>query len=352
MRSAMGNEPAKTMVRLSGVSKSYGSTEAVRELHLEVRRGEVLALLGPSGCGKTTTLRLISGFESPDTGVVEIGGRKVEGDRVPPEKRRVGMVFQDYALFPHLSVRDNVAYGLSRGKKRGGRVEEVIELAYLGGLEDRLPHELSGGQQQRVALVRALAPEPDVVLLDEPFSNLDAALRARVRAEMREILHEADATAVFVTHDQEEALSISDEVAVMLDGAVVQSAPPETLYSHPATREVAEFVGEANFLIGTAEGNTLRCALGNVPALCGECRGEVEAMLRPESLRVEALGESSPGTEATVISREFYGHDQLVKLRLDSGPTLCSRLVGGPGFKPGERVAVNVHGQAVVFPNG
>jgi iron(III) transport system ATP-binding protein len=343
------------MIRLQGVSKSFGAIEAVRDLDLELTKGKILALLGPSGCGKTTTLRLLAGFESPDTGEIEIAGRPVagRGASVAPEKRRVGMVFQDYALFSHLTVAKNVAYGLKGvfgGKKREARVAEVLGLARLDGLEDRMPHELSGGQQQRVALARALAPEPAVVLLDEPFSNLDAALRSEMRSEMREILKAAGATAVFVTHDQAEALSFADEVAVMFNGKIAQVAPPEDLYHRPATREVAEFVGEANFVPGTAEDGRLRCALGDVPA-CGECMGNVEAMLRPEALhlRTPTNGEDD-GAGATVIAREFYGHDQLVRLRLDSGPVLCSRLGGGPGFKPGERVLVETRGTAVVFP--
>jgi iron(III) transport system ATP-binding protein len=351
---------AGPMIRLSGVAKSFGAHLAVRDLDLELPRGKILALLGPSGCGKTTTLRLLAGFESPDAGEIEIADRLVargapRGTNVPPEKRRVGMVFQDYALFAHLTVAKNVVYGLKgilRGKKKEARVAEVLSLARLDGLEDRMPHELSGGQQQRVALARALAPEPAVVLLDEPFSNLDAALRVQVRAEMREILTAAGATAIFVTHDQAEALSFADEVAVMFDGTVVQVAPPEEIYHRPATRAVAEFVGEANFVPGTAGDGRLRCALGDVPA-CGECIGNVEAMLRPESLRLQALRDeedSGAGVGATVLTREFYGHDQLVKLRLDSGPVVCSRLGGGPGFRPGERVAVEVQGTAVVFP--
>ncbi len=342
----MSGEP---MVRISGVSKSYGPVEAVRELNLELEPGRILALLGPSGCGKTTTLRLLAGFEHPEAGEIEIGGRTVAGRStfVPPEKRKVGMVFQDYALFPHLTVEQNVAYGLPRSKKRNGRVAEVLTIAHLDGLGDRMPHELSGGQQQRVALARALAPEPAVVLLDEPFSNLDATLRTRVRAEMRGILKQARATAIFVTHDQEEALSLADEVAVMLDGAVMQTAPPEKLYLHPANRAVAEFVGQANFIPGIAEAGRVRCTLGDIPAE-GTDDGEVEVMLRPESLVLRAL----PEGEATVVGREFYGHDQQVELRLDSGETLYSRLVGRHGFEPGERVSIGVWGPVVVFPKG
>ncbi len=349
------------MIRLSGLTKSFGAHQAVHGLNLELSRGKILALLGPSGCGKTTTLRLLAGFESPDAGEIEVAGRTIargapRTTNVPPEKRRVGMVFQDYALFAHLTVAQNVAYGLkgiSRGKKRDARIAEVLALAHLDGLEERMPHELSGGQQQRVALARALAPEPALVLLDEPFSNLDAALRVEVRTEMREILTAAGATAIFVTHDQAEALSFADEVAVMFKGTIVQVAPPEELYHRPASRAVAEFVGEANFVPGTAEDGRLRCALGDVPA-CGECIGDVEAMLRPESLSLRALRDedsTETGVGATVITREFYGHDQLVKLRLDSGPVLCSRLGGGPGFRAGERVAVEVRGEALVFPD-
>ena len=231
------------MVRLSGVSRSYGPVRAVKDLGLAVTRGEILALLGPSGCGKTTTLRLIAGFEPPDSGTVEVGGRTVAGPgtNVPPEKRRVGMVFQDYALFPHLSVEQNVSYGLPNWKK--GRVEEVLALTHLVGLGGRMPHELSGGQQQRVALARALAPEPAVVLLDEPFSNLDASLRIRVRSEMREILRDAGATAVFVTHDQEEAFAVADRVVIIDRGKVQQVGSPDAILRAPANAFVADFIG-------------------------------------------------------------------------------------------------------------
>ena len=336
-------------VRLSGVSRRYGTIRAARGLSLTVERGEILALLGPSGCGKTTTLRLIAGFEPPDEGEIEVSGNRVAGAKtiIPPEKRRVGMVFQDYALFPHLNVAGNVGYGLRRNGKRADRVAGVLRLARLDGLGERMPHELSGGQQQRVALARALAPEPAVVLLDEPFSNLDATLRARVRMEMRDILSAAGATAVFVTHDQEEALSLADRVAVMFDGEISQLAPPEEVYNRPATPEVARFVGEANFLSATAEGGRLRCSLGELDTNA-PCRGEVRAMLRPEALSLSAPG--GRGAPATVLGGEFYGHDQLVRLRLDSGEEVISRRWGALGFRSGDRVLVEARGTAVAFP--
>lgn len=353
-------------IRLTGVSKGFGAVRAVEGFDLELGAGKILVLLGPSGCGKTTALRVISGFEAPDSGEVEISGQLVagRGKAVPPEKRRVGMVFQDYALFPHLTVARNVSYGLKgyKGKKRDARVEEVLALARLTGLEDRMPHELSGGQQQRVALARALAPEPAVVLLDEPFSNLDAGLRAEVRVEMRGILKRAGATAIFVTHDRAEALSLADEVAVMLDGRIVQLAPPEELYHRPATRQVATLVGEANFLPGTLRGRRFVCDLGELPAVGAagaagaagagdlvveaEAAGEAQAMLRPEALFLRA----DRAGRAVVLGREFYGHDQLIVLRLDSGRTVNARLGAGPGFGSGQRVAVEVVGPALVFP--
>jgi iron(III) transport system ATP-binding protein len=316
-----------------------------------LREGKFLALLGPSGCGKTTNLRLLAGFEPVDDGTIEIGGKTVNGPGVfvPPEKRSVGMVFQEYALFPHLNVANNVAFGLAKGDNKKERVEAALSLVGLPDIQKRMPYELSGGQQQRVALARALAPRPKLVLLDEPFSNLDAGLRTQLRAEVRQILRQAQATAIFVTHDQEEALSLTDEVAVMIDGRIVQSDAPQTLYRRPVSKQVATFLGNANFLPGQTEGNgQVSCELGTLPAVSHRHSGPVEVMLRPEDLKARP---SESGT-AEIIEREYFGHDQLVRVRLvDSGTELQSRLLGSEGdFYPGQRVELSVRDAVVVYP--
>jgi iron(III) transport system ATP-binding protein len=342
-------------LRVRGLEKRYADTEVLRGLDLDAARGEFLALLGPSGCGKTTALRLIAGFERPDAGSIAIGGDIACANErwVPPEARRVGMVFQDYALFPHLSVARNVAFGLPRNvRDRDARVASALATVGLAGLGERSPEQLSGGPQQRVALARALAPEPEVILLDEPFSNLDADLRAAVREEVRQILREAGATAVLVTHDQEEALSIADRVAVMLDGHIVQAGPPEELYHRPATRAIADFIGDVQFLPGVASGRRASTELGEIP-LHGAFEGPVDVMLRPEMLRLSPLSDDkdhADGVAATIVSRAFFGHDQLLTLRLDSGLSLKARLGAYGGFRPGDRVRVSVRGGALAYP--
>ena len=329
-------------IRARDVEKRFGDTAALRGFHLDVHPGHILTLLGPSGSGKTTALRLIAGFDRADRGRIEIDG-KVVCDRevfVPPEKRRVGMVFQDYALFPHLTVARNVGYGVRNGSRRR-RVAETLELVGLAGKEDRMPHELSGGEQQRVAIARALAPKPEVILLDEPFSNLDASLRSRVRTEIASILREAGTTAVFVTHDQEEALSMSDFVAVMRDGRVVQAARPADLYQNPADAWVAEFLGDADFVDGVASRGTVSTPVGSFPT---RLEGPVRVMIRPEavSLRPDAAG------NAVVRDRQSFGHDQLVTVGLANGTTLRARLGPSPDLQPGDVVSGAVSEVATV----
>jgi len=330
-------------IRCEGVTKQFEGTVVLDGFDLAVPAGTILGLLGPSGSGKTTALRVIAGFERPDAGSVEIAGRVMVSDSVwvPPERRRVGMVFQDYALFPHLSVATNVGYGVP-GPGQDSRVSGVLDLVGLSGAAGRYPHELSGGEQQRVALARALAPEPDVVLLDEPFSNLDAPRRDRMRRDVRAILIEARATAVFVTHDQEEALAMSDSVAVMKDGTVLQVDEPATLYRQPSDCWVARFLGEAEFVPGVAGDGTVETPLGTFP-VAPALEGAVEVMIRPESVEIVPSG-----SDATVTDREFYGHDQLVTLRMDDGRRLLSRIGPYPPVTPGERVGVLVR-EVVAF---
>jgi iron(III) transport system ATP-binding protein len=343
-------------IRAIGVHKAFGPVQAVSGVNLEVTEGEICALLGPSGCGKTTMLRLVAGFEAPDQGCITLDGDVIAGGRTftPPEKRRVGMVFQDYALFPHKTVAGNVAYALGRGRSAADpRVGEVLELVGLGDLGDRHPHELSGGQQQRVALARALAGTPRVVLLDEPFSGLDAGLRARVRQEVRAILLAAGVTALFVTHDQEEALSLADRVAVMCDGRIAQIGTPEEVYGRPASRWVAEFLGEADVLPGTVSDGWVECELARVPAE-GVGAGDAEVLVRPEAVSL-SYGPGAGGRtalEGIVVEREFFGHDQLVHVELPSGRRLRSRSLSYPVWHPGDRVRVQLDGPVNVFGRG
>jgi len=336
------NTGGPVAIEARGVTKSFGDGPVLQAVDLLVVPGSMVALLGPSGCGKTTLLRTIAGLERPDAGSVLLGGEAVTdvaaGTFVPPERRRVGMVFQDWALFPHLSVARNVGYGLPRSERSGPKVEAALAMVGLDGLGDRSPGTLSGGQQQRVALARALAPEPSVLLLDEPFSNLDTALRVQVRGEVHRLLADLGITTVFVTHDQEEAFVLGDEVAVMRDGVVVQQATPAELYDHPTDPWVATFVGEANLLEGEATGAEVATAVGPV-ALESVGQGTVQVLLRPEELRVEA------GDAAEVELVEFYGHDTVYEVRLDGGSVVRVRAGSAPEHERGDRVAVRFAGQ-------
>ena len=333
-----------------GLRVTFDGIEAVRDLTVEVRTGELFALLGPSGCGKTTALRLIAGFERPDAGSLELWGEAVtDGSTfVPPERRGVGMVFQDYALFPHMTVAENVAYGLLRAHDRGARasrVTEVLALTGLDGFGDRSVHELSGGEQQRVALARALAPGPRLLLLDEPFSNLDQSLRARVRSEVREIVKRSGTTAILVTHDQEEALSISDRLAFMWRGSIRQTATPDEIYAHPSSLECAEFIGDANVWRMRAGDGYVRSALGDfaAPVRGGACA----LVLRPEDLQV--LPGGIPGQ---VFGREYYGHDQVLHVRLQDGLEVRIRVGPHERLAGAGPIAIGLRRDPIVFVDG
>ena len=326
-------------ISVSGLTKSFGLVHVLRSLDLDVGDGELVAVLGPSGCGKTTLLRVLAGFERLDSGTVRVDGRVVSGPgvHVPPHRRGLAVVPQEGALFPHLDVAGNVGFGLPR-RSGAERVTELLALAGLSGLERRRPHELSGGQQQRVAVARALAPAPAVVLLDEPFAGLDAGLRATIRADVVAMLRAAGSTAVLVTHDQEEALSLADVVAIMRDGQIVQHGKPEEVYGEPVDLAVARFLGDANVLPGVVRGRTVRCPLGQLPVTRGTPAGPVEVLLRPE--QVHLAGD----IPAQVVSASYYGHDAVLLVRLASEETLSVRTRGGERPAPGSRVTLGVAG--------
>jgi iron(III) transport system ATP-binding protein len=333
------------------VTKSFGPVVAVDDVRLEVAETSITAVLGPSGCGKTTLLRLIAGFLAPDAGTIRFADRVVAGAgrMVSPQERRVGYVPQEGALFPHLDVGANIAFGLSRAERRTRRVADLLDLVELpASYATRHPHELSGGQQQRVALARALAPNPSVVLLDEPFSSLDASLRASTGRAVVRALHAARATAVLVTHDQDEALSLADQVAVMRAGRLVQAATPRELYRAPADPEVARFVGGAAVLPARVLDGIATCALGDLPVE-GHCPdGEAQVLVRPEQLRVDG---SVGSVEGTVGEVSFYGHDAAVHVDLvPDGPSVVARLAGLDAPDVETRVKVGVAGRVVAFP--
>jgi iron(III) transport system ATP-binding protein len=313
----------KPTVITHALYKSFDKQPVVVNCSFQVMQGHILALLGPSGCGKTTTLRLIAGFEQLDSGRIEIDGQVVDDGKrqFPPEKRRAGMVFQDYAIFPHMSVAQNVGFGLAKGKLANARTAEMLDFVGLGDSGDKMPHELSGGQQQRVALARALAPNPSVLLLDEPFSNLDAALRVGVRSEVRQLLKASGTTAIFVTHDQEEALFLGDEVAVMHNGRLEQIGSPESIFHQPRTRFVAEFVGSTDFLAGEVQQNGVTTLLGLLPQQTGLATGTaVEIMLRADDVMMTP-DERGNGR---ILDRQFIGIAFIYKISLSDGTIVHS----------------------------
>lgn len=338
-------------VEIRGVEVRYGDVVAVRDVDLEIPAGSITALVGPSGCGKTSLLRAIAGFEEPGQGRIVIDDVTVTGAGawVPPERRRVGMVFQEGALFPHLTVAANVGYGLAREDDRRERVDEVLELVGIAELAERYPDELSGGQQQRVAVARALAPEPAVVLLDEPFSALDAGLRERVREEVRRVLERVDATALLVTHDQAEALGFADRAAVMASGRLLQSGTPEELYHRPASAEVARLVGSGALLPCEIRDGVARFRLGRVSTELPD--GEGRVLVRPEDLLMFWATEDEPGPRGHVIRRRFFGHDILEDVELEDGTVLGVRIISSPGLPVGTPVRLRLRHQDLrVFP--
>jgi len=346
-------------VAVKGLRKAFGPRIVLDGVDLAIASGSLIALLGPSGSGKTTLLRLICGFEHADGGTIHIDGELVSGPglHVPPERRHIGYVAQEGALFPHLTVAENVTFGLPRKDRlTGRRVDELLELVGLPtSYARRPPQQLSGGEQQRVALARALAPAPRLVLLDEPFSSLDAALRAETRQAVAAALAAVGATALMVTHDQSEALSMGHEVAVLWNGRIAQIASPELLYRQPANPGLARFVGEAVLLRGVAGNGHVTCGLGRLPAPPGAPEGPVDVLVRPEQIRLTALGAGNgapPGAvKARVSAVDYFGHDASVRLALE-GPgreELIARVPGHRAPRPGDEVFLAVEGTATLF---
>lgn len=319
------------------VGEGRERTRVLHDVSLRIEAGTLGAVLGPSGSGKSTLLRCIAGLHRAASGTIRSGSRDLRG--TPPERRRVGLVPQDGALFPNLTVGENIAFGLRRSDRRGRRVDELLELVELPGMASRFPHELSGGQAQRVAVARALAPAPEVVLLDEPFSALDATLRGAVREQVRRALAETGTTAILVTHDQTEALSIADRLVVLSDGRVRQIGSPQEVYQHPVDLWTGRFVGEAIVLAGRGDGTHVATALGDL-RLVDRVVGSVTVLLRPEQVRIV----DGPGTPARVVSVDYFGHDALVDLDLvtDPGIRISARLTTPVTLREGDPVRIEV----------
>ena len=345
-------------ITCTGVVKSHGRNPVLRGLDLTVPDGAVVTVLGESGSGKTTLLRIIAGFDRPDAGTIVIDGQVVDSaDRfVPPERRRIGYVAQEGNLFPHLTIARNIAFGLPRRERGNGRVEELLDLVGLGGMGRRYPHQLSGGQQQRVALARALAPRPSVVLLDEPFSSLDAGLRASLRFDVMRILRQQRATTVFVTHDQQEALSVADLAGIVNSGRIGQFAAPETLYSRPADPGIARFLGEANIVPGTASAGAVDTAFGQLTLANGNSSptGPAVVLIRPEQISLQSHdGQPCDPGQATgqVIHREYYGHDCVLLVTTgDGGHPLRVRCPGQSPVQAGDTVLISADGEVIAWP--
>jgi iron(III) transport system ATP-binding protein len=343
-------------IELRGAAKRFGETAVLTDVDLAVPVGSITAVLGASGSGKTTLLRLIAGFEQLDSGTLRIGDQLVDDARrtVSPQHRGVGYVPQEGALFPHLTVTANIAFGVSRGER--GRVDELLQLIGLSGLAKRYPHQLSGGQQQRVAVARALAVRPEVVLLDEPFSALDASLRTELRRDVARLLTETGTTAVLVTHDQDEALALADQVALLADGRMIAAAPPRELYRDPPDAGTAASIGEVNILAAHTRSQHAHCALGAIPIRAdGSAPGDGPSrlLLRPEQL-VLADHASEHATRGCVVEMQYHGHDALAQVRLSdqAGEALLARVPGDLELEPGQEVWIEVVGPGRAWPEG
>ena len=350
-----------TQLVVTGLHKAFGDHPVLAGLDLDVPAGSLTAILGPSGSGKTTLLRVLAGFERADAGTVTIGGRVVDGSgaHVPPERRRIGYVPQEGSLFPHLTVAANVGFGLPARLRRGAATADLLDAVGLAGLGKRYPHQLSGGQQQRVALARALAIRPQAVLLDEPFASLDAHLRASVRADVARLLAETGTTAVLVTHDQDEALSTADRVAVLRDGRIAQCAPPQELYDRPTDADIARFIGDANLIEGVLAEGAVDTILGRLRVdSSAQPSGRATVLVRPEQVELagDETGHPPDGEELPghVVAYGYHGHDAVIHVQPERGsgaPTIIVRTVGGPQLPPGSPVRLRARGPVLAWPD-
>ena len=333
------------IIRARSVNKSYGSEIVLSDFNLDVWNGSIVGILGISGSGKTTALRLLAGFDKPDSGIIEMRNRVISSEDtfLPPEERNVGMVFQDYALFPHLNVEKNISFGLSRDEIKSGRLEEVLSMCNLETYRNKFPQELSGGQQQRVSLARALAPKPEVILLDEPFTSLDAHMARDLREEVVSLLRQTETTAIIVTHDQEEALSVCDVVSVLENGSVIQSATPQEIYLNPVSQTVANSVGDPNILKGFSVDGRVETSLGTFVTAYN---GALDVSIRPEC--IELLLDS----EGSYVVKEctFYGHDQVISFQNSKGEVFRARSLPNTIYEAGDKVNINIS-EVTTFPS-
>ena len=333
------------IIRARSVTKSYGSEIVLSDFNLDVWNGSIVGILGISGSGKTTALRLLAGFDKPDSGIIEMRNRVISSEEtfLPPEERNVGMVFQDYALFPHLNVEKNISFGLSRDEIKSGRLEEVLSMCNLETYRNKFPQELSGGQQQRVSLARALAPKPEVILLDEPFTSLDAHMARDLREEVVSLLRQTETTAIIVTHDQEEALSVCDVVSVLENGSVIQSATPQEIYLNPVSQTVANSVGDPNILKGFSVDGRVETSLGTFVTAYN---GALDVSIRPEC--IELLLDS----EGSYVVKEctFYGHDQVISFQNSKGEVFRARSLPNTIYEAGDKVNINIS-EVTTFPS-